>query len=113
MTRPRAGWWLLGLVFVIVGAIGVVHPVRIPLPVTSSEPLTPSHTIRTVDLDPFTATPAELCFLPGIGPRLARRLHREIHRQGFTRLEQLSSVTGIGPARLKAIEMAVTSQRGH
>ena len=115
MMRMRAGWWLLGLLFVVVGGIGLSTPARIPLPTgprVASIDATPSVPVKTVDLDPFTATPAELCFLPGIGPRLARRLHREIHRQGLTQLDQLTQVAGIGPARLKAIRMALPSQRG-
>lgn len=106
MRRLRAAWWLLGLVFLVVAGIWLSAPARVPCPTPAPAASVP------LDLDPFTATPAELCLLPGIGPRLARRLHREIHRQGLTRLDQLTEVVGIGPGRVEAIRTALSSRRG-
>ena len=105
MMRLRAAWWLLGLVFLVLVGIWCSTPARRPLPASMSA------TSATLHLDPFTATPAELCLLPGIGPRLARRLHREIHRRGLTCLDQLTQVHGIGPGRVEAIRSALSSRR--
>lgn len=47
----------------------------------------------------LNATSAEgLCLLPGIGPRLARRIvQTRSHRGGFSQIEQLHHISGIGP----------------
>jgi competence ComEA-like helix-hairpin-helix protein len=51
-----------------------------------------------------SAPAAELALLPGLGPALAGRIveHRRVHG-GFTDLEALTAVPGIGPATLDAI----------
>ncbi len=61
--------------------------------------ITPPPT-RTIDLN--TATQAELELLPRIGPALAQRIitFRTEH-SGFTSLEDLDAVPGIGPRTLE------------
>ena len=55
-------------------------------------------------IDLNTATPAELEELPGIGPATATTIveHREGHGP-FASVDDLSEVSGIGPAKLEAI----------
>ena len=113
MRRYRSGWWLLGLLCAVLGGGWLVGPPSLPLPVDSARTSSPAEGIGAFELDPFNATPAELCLLPGIGPQLARRLHRGIHRNGLTRFDQLQAIHGIGPARVQAIRMAVRSWKGH
>lgn len=61
---------------------------------------------RTVDFDFATASLAELRFLPGVGPGLARTLHHGIHVQGLDDLDRIESLPGIGPRRAEAIRAA-------
>lgn len=55
-----------------------------------------------------SATVEELDTLPGIGPSLAQRIisYREAHGP-FTSVDQLSEVSGIGPARLEQLRPLV------
>lgn len=68
------------------------------------EPATDRGTVRL-----NSATAAELETLPGVGPVLAERIlaWRQQHR-GFTSVEQLTEVAGIGPARLADIRPRVS-----
>ena len=104
MSQLRPGWWLMMGLLVIVAWCAQRHPARVA-PVSYPALGVPA-------LDPFTAAPAELGLLPGFGPRLARRVHREIHRHGLTSLEQLPAVRGIGPARLAVLRRALTTWQG-
>ncbi len=56
-----------------------------------------------------TASVAELCLLPGIGPKLAARIvtYREKHGR-FERMEDLVRVSGIGEKKLAAIAAMIT-----
>ncbi|MEE2682151.1 MAG: hypothetical protein VX641_07245 [Planctomycetota bacterium] len=115
-SGTRAGWWLLALGGLILGGISLSVPSRLPLTDPILAPLVEGGrrpVAAPLDLDPFTATPAELCLLPGIGPRLARRLHREIHHRGLTDLDQLTQVVDIGPGRVEAIRRVLSPRRGH
>ena len=58
----------------------------------------------TGPIDLNTATPAELEELPGIGPATAAAIveHREEHGP-FASVDDLTDVSGIGPAKLDAI----------
>jgi competence protein ComEA len=54
-----------------------------------------------VPLNVNTATAAELGLVPGVSPSLARRIVAQRKRLGgFTRLEELRGVKGVGPVRL-------------
>ena len=60
-------------------------------------------------IDPFRASCAELQLLPGIGPHLARSMHREIHAMDSATLEDLETLPGIGPVRAERIRRAIAS----
>jgi len=73
----------------------------------SEHPSVPTGYELTIDLN--TATPAELAWLPGVGPALAQRIVEERDKRGgFGSVSDLESVPGIGPARLEAIAARVT-----
>ena len=63
--------------------------------------------VRPLDLN--TATAEELMALPGIGEELSRRIleYRETHGP-FAAVEELMEVSGIGEAKLAALEGRVT-----
>ena len=64
-----------------------------------------SNTSRMRDLNVVDA--AFLSALPGFGPKLAERIVRERQARGtFRDWEELSSVEGIGPARLRVLQSA-------
>lgn len=64
-------------------------------------------------LDLNTATEEELTALPGIGPELARRIAAWREANGpFPTVEALAEVSGIGPAKLEALEGLVTAGIG-
>jgi competence protein ComEA len=55
-------------------------------------------------LDLNAATAADLAALPGIGPvRAARIVELRAQRGGFRRVEELTDVSGIGPATLARV----------
>ena len=56
-----------------------------------------------------TATEAELCLLPGIGPALAKRIleYRDVHG-GFCSAGELTAVPGIGDATVAALKPYIT-----
>ena len=58
-------------------------------------------------IDVFSASPAELQFLPGIGKGIARSMHHGIRVRGVRTLDELERLSGIGPARATAIRKAV------
>ncbi|HEX2675938.1 MAG TPA: helix-hairpin-helix domain-containing protein [Polyangiales bacterium] len=61
---------------------------------------------QTIDLN--QAAPADLVLLPGVGPKLAERIVAERQRRGgFSQLEDLRAVRGIGPATLARLSPLV------
>lgn len=61
-------------------------------------------------LDLNAASEEELTALPGIGPELARRIAAYREDNGpFPTVEALTEVSGIGPAKLEALEGLVTA----
>jgi competence protein ComEA len=62
---------------------------------------------RPLDLNHAGA--GELLLLPGVGPKLAARIvaAREL-RAGFTSVEQLGEVKGVGPKKLAQLRALVT-----
>jgi competence protein ComEA len=55
-------------------------------------------------LDPNRDDEADLSALPGVGPRLARRIVRDRARRGpFADLPALGRVSGLGPATMRAL----------
>lgn len=62
-----------------------------------------------VIIDLNSANQEQLESLPGIGPVLARRiLETRTQMRGFTRIDDLLEVTGIGPRRLQTLRSLVT-----
>ncbi len=61
---------------------------------------------KLVDLN--SATAAELCTLPGIGPKKAEAIIAARARRPFVRVSQLLQVKGIGPRMLSRIKSLVT-----
>ncbi len=73
-----------------------------------SAPLGPGET-----LDPNRSGEEELDRLPGIGPSTARALVEDREKNGgFTRLEDLLRVTGVGPAKLAKISPYLDFSKG-
>ncbi|MFH1765007.1 MAG: helix-hairpin-helix domain-containing protein [Gemmatimonadota bacterium] len=73
-----------------------------------SAPLAPGET-----LDPNRSSEEELDRLPGIGPSTARALVEDREEKGgFTRLEDLLRVSGVGPAKLTRISPHLDFSKG-
>jgi competence ComEA-like helix-hairpin-helix protein len=89
---PNTTFLLVGFVIVMLAATAV----RWDGQGYRGDRVIPIHTGSRFDLN---ATSADaLCLLPGIGPRLARRIvQARAHRGGFTQVEQLHHISGIGP----------------
>jgi competence protein ComEA len=90
------------LVCVIVAILGAALGTRAAL---APEPQIAQFVTKlTEPLDLNSATLDELIDLPGIGPVLARRIleYRDAHG-GFTRVEELLEIRGIGPKRLEQV----------
>jgi competence protein ComEA len=82
------------------------HPARISTPQPSEGPRA---TELQDQLDPNTATAADLSALPNLGPAMARRIIEDRERfqkdhpsePAFKKIEDLMRVKGIGPATLE------------
>ena len=92
-------------ILVAVYLIGLVTSVRSGSAVTYDQEL-------RLRLDPNSASQPELMLLPGIGPKLARRIveYRDgcPERPAFRVLEDLRRVRGIGPAVLSRLRDHLT-----
>ncbi len=62
-----------------------------------------------VDLN--TATEAELCTLPGIGPAKAQAIMAHRERRPFRRIEEVMRVRGIGRATFRRLRSRLTVTR--
>jgi len=102
MRALRSAWVFLLLLAVLIVSMRAWDGGGHPSPVMQWEGV---HAI-----DPRLATPGELRFLPGIGPKLARSMHHEIRLLGIDSLDELERLSGIGPARSAAILDAVGLQ---
>jgi competence protein ComEA len=83
----------------------VVKPIRVETPVGSaSKPREPKQAPSTAMVSLNSASKAELDSLPGIGPATAAKIiqYREEHG-GFSSIEELLDVKGIGPKKLAAM----------
>jgi competence protein ComEA len=94
-------------------AVAAPEPVAPVTPAASSSPSRRAPAAPPKPAGPLslnTATAAQLEALPGIGPKLAQRIidHRERlvqeNGRGFTSVDQLLDVSGIGPKRLAALQ---------
>ena len=108
----------LTLAFLGVALTGISLWRELPRPPQASPPLpqglksTASGPLRRVlgwKIPLNTAGERDLMALPGIGAGLARRIlsYRQAHG-GFSRLEELMEVPGIGPATLENIQPLLT-----
>ncbi len=85
-----------------------LEPDRAPAaPPLRPHPFRPAATPGLVNIN--TATSAELQTLPGIGPVRAQRIieYRD-QRRGFTRIDQLQEIYGIGPKTFDSLREMVT-----
>lgn len=105
MNHSRSAWWLM-----VVLAMGVALALSMRSQRVEGS-LRGEHISleRAPSIEPLTATPSELLFLPGIGPKLARSMHHGIRVDGINSLPDLERLTGIGPARAAALCEAVRS----
>ena len=101
--------WIFAAVCAVCAAmltVAVITLLKAPQPLPSVTYLPQTVSVAEKDkLDINTATAQQLEALPGIGPALAANIvaHRE-NIGGFTQLEQLTEVDGIGEAKLRAME---------
>ena len=102
-SRFAWGLALLGAVLVLLSGRGLT---------VAQEVLGPDRSHEAGSIDVLEATPAELEFLPGIGPGLARSIHRELRLRGIRSLDELESLRGIGPSRANAIRGAIMKSSG-
>jgi competence protein ComEA len=69
----------------------------------------PNRLVLRIPLDVNGASAAELALVPGISQPLARRIvNQRIRLAGFSRLEDLRTVDGIGPAGLRRLRQYLT-----
>lgn len=74
----------------------------------TAKPTTPREPNSTEPIDINTANAEQLTQLPGIGPVIAARIVEYRQNNGyFTRLDQLTEVKGIGPARFRKIKTLI------
>lgn len=76
------------------------------LPPASAPSSSPARAEAAVDLN--RATAAELCTLPGIGPKKAEAILALRARRPFTRVTQLLEVKGIGRRTFERLRSRVT-----
>jgi len=76
-------------------------------PVPEPEP-EPSEAPKVAQVDLNTADLAELCTLPGIGPKKGEAILALRGRKPFTRITQLLQVKGIGPRTLDKLKPRLT-----
>lgn len=103
---------------VIVGALALVALARAPasgIAAPSVHRLRPAATREVArlrdgeTLDLNRAGLGDLVLLPGVGPKLAARILEERGRLGsFASVEQLGSVTGVGPKKLALLRTLVS-----
>jgi competence ComEA-like helix-hairpin-helix protein len=73
-----------------------------------TEPETVKESVPPAVIDVNTAGAAELCRLPGVGPKIAERIIRSREVAGpFRTPEDLLDVPGIGPAKLAKMRSLV------
>lgn len=94
----------LALIFLLWGVHHFRNYYRAPL---SATPLAVSDTVNPIDIN--SADMDELCCLPGIGEALAQRIiDYRSNIGGFTSLEQLLQIKGIGQLTLERIKPFLT-----
>lgn len=111
----RCEWALLGLTALFLGLLlGLYHHDRAAMAASAlveTGVTAPVEEVRPEPspLDLNAASEEELTSLPGIGEALARRIveHREANGP-FETVEGLMDVSGIGPAKLAALEGRIT-----
>lgn len=111
MTAPERGLSALiaaavlasGVVFYVTSDRSMPTPPERPIVLEDVRVIVPTFRDATA-IDPNTASLDELVRLPGIGEVLAGRIieYREQHGR-FASVEELTAVSGIGPAVLEAI----------
>jgi competence protein ComEA len=111
-TTPKADTGSLNLAQVLVDGAQVVVPGSVGAGQGSSSALTTSPSAMPstsgVAVNINTATEAELDTLPGIGPVLAAAIVQwRTENGGFTSVDQLQEVSGIGPATFADISPLV------
>jgi competence protein ComEA len=118
MNAPDASPTLFAAA-VVVSALTLVALARAPAPLThapNAQPARPAASaqgsMRLRDgqpLDLNRAALGDLLLLPGVGPKLAARILEErTRRAGFSDVEQLSAVKGVGPKKLALLKKLVS-----
>ena len=108
-------WLLCGFAVFLVGLLFISHRDR-RTGITADAEITVPQEVVLPDISPLnlnTATADELAELPGIGPELAKRIlaYREAHG-GFSTVEELMEVSGIGEGKLAALDGRITAEKG-
>ena len=100
MTKTDKILFLLSILFLgLFAALGQGSSELRELPLETPVPML---TIRGVDLN--SADADELCALPGVGPVIAERiLEKRVELGGFSCMEELRTVKGIGEKTLEGI----------
>ncbi|PRY02676.1 ComEA family DNA-binding protein [Allonocardiopsis opalescens] len=108
-AEPGADTDTLNLARVLVDGEQILVNTTAPPAPPGQAPAAPPGTAGAAPINLNTATVQQLDSLPGIGPVLAERIIR--HRtanQGFTSIDQLRDVSGIGEARFADLAELVT-----